>query len=453
MPGFPSRMGGRMCKSKIPSPRLKTRNLLKVSSGMLDCATIEESHLGKRYSLMRFALVLSWAFAILVLISGCAGNTSNRDGATAPDPLNLTPAGPTARSSGPGLANGTSDCSAQGSLRELWERREEQGSAYDFPIGPGDVLRVRVADLMEFEDLSVRVSGDGAIDLPLVGNMEVTGMNEEQVRDAISGRVREFVNHPRVHVFVSQYRSRNVAVMGLVAKPGAYSLTGPSDSILNIIGRAGGMSQFAAQKVIVFPVEANINSPGRNVLTSARIACADEHYGRRNSIEDSQDCRSASFELASNALSPQAQDPLGSNSKNAPIVIDLTKPALAGCLDIPARPGDLVMIPAAGQVGVYGWVQKPGTFDVTPGMTVLGAVTAAGGATFSSNAEILRTDSAGERTFLPLDLSGIEGGREPDLPVEAGDVVLVKGSPLGLVPYALFTLLSRFGSGMYFAAP
>jgi protein involved in polysaccharide export with SLBB domain len=419
---------------------------------MSDCTTIRRFHLGKRrYSLVRFTLVLSWTFAILVLIGGCAADTSSRGGAAAPDPVNPIPAGPTARSLGPGLANGTADCSGQGSLRELWERREEQGGAYDFPIGPGDVLRIRVADLREFEDLSVRVSGDGAIDLPLVGNMGVTGMNEEQVRDAISRRVREFLNHPRVHVFVSQYHSRSVAVMGLVAKPGAYSLTGPSDSILNIIGRAGGMSQFAAQKVVLFPVEANLDNSGRNVLTSARIACADEHYGRHGSIEDSQDCRSAAFELASNALSPQAQDPPGSGSKGAPIVIDLTKPALAGCLDIPARPGDVVLIPAAGQVGVYGWVQKPGTFDVTLGMTVLGAVTAAGGAMFSSNAEILRTGPEGERTFLPLDLSGIESGRERDLPVEAGDVVLVKGSALGLVPYTLSTLLSRFGSGMYFA--
>jgi len=241
--------------------------------------------------------------------------------------------------------------------------------------------------------------------------------------------------------------------MGLVAKPGAYSLTGPSESILDIIGRAGGMSAGAAQKVIFFPAEANRNGHGPDVSSSRKVACADESYSLHNSSEESQRCRSASLELASNTETTSAHEPSDSKAKGAPILVDLTKPALAGCLDIPARPGDVVLVPAAGQVGVYGWVEKPGTFDVTPGMTVLGAVTAAGGAMFSSNADILRTGADGQRSLVPLDLSRIESGRERDLPVEAGDVVLVRASALGLVPYTLSTLLSKFGSGMYFAAP
>jgi protein involved in polysaccharide export with SLBB domain len=131
-----------------------------------------------------------------------------------------------------------------------------------------------------------------------------------------------------------------------------------------------------------------------------------------------------------------------------PIVIDLSIPTMAGCLNLPARPGDIILVPAAGQVGVYGWVSHPGSFDVTAGMTVLGAVTAAGGAMFSPNAELLRTER-GSRTSIPLDLSKIESGKAIDLPIQGGDVVLIKSSAVGAVPYGVYTLLSKFGTGLY----
>ena len=324
-----------------------------------------------------------------------------------------------------------------------------------FQIGPGDVLHVQVADLREFEKLAVRVDGDGKIDLPLIGTLKVAGMNEDQVRQAISDQVSDYVRHPRVHVFVSQYHSRSVAVMGMVAKPGAYSLAGPSDSILDMIGRAGGMKEGAAQRVVFFPIETNGDVSGARALITSDGVCANKPYNRNESFEEPPGCKTTSPHVAASAARNEALDslPLDSRVKGSPIVIDLTKPAFAGCLDVPARPGDVVLVPAAGQVGVYGWVEKPGSFDVAPGMTVLGAVSAAGGATFSSNAEILRTTSDSDRTMIPLDLSSIEHGDERDIPVEAGDLILVRASALGLLPYSLSKLWSKFGSGMYFPPP
>ena len=314
------------------------------------------------------------------------------------------------------------------------------------------MLHIQVADLKEFNQLTVRVDGDGTIDLPLTGNMAVAGMNEDQVRQAISDRVSDYVIHPRVHLFISQYYSRSVAVMGMVAKPGAYPLAGPSDSILDIIGRAGGMREGAAQRVVFFPVETNSNAVSGS--SYRKVACADEPNGQ-DDADESRDCRAPSPSFAASATSGDTLElpKEVSKTKGSTIVIDLTKPALAGCLDIPARPGDVVLIPPAGQVGVYGWVQKPGTYDVTPGMTVLGAVTAAGGAPFSSNAEILRTSSNGQRESVPIDLSRVEKGGQQDIPVEAGDLVLVRASALGVVPYAFSTLVHQFGTGMYFPVP
>jgi protein involved in polysaccharide export with SLBB domain len=397
----------------------------------------------------RCFLFATQLLAIITLVS-CTSNIADSDRVHTPDPAYRL----TATSLEP-IVNSHFDCSAPSPIRTLWEHRTKQGDSYDFPVGPGDVLHIQVADLKEFEQLTVRVDGDGTIDLPLTGNMAVAGMDEDQVRQAISDRLDDYVIHPRVHVFISQYYSRSVAVMGMVAKPGAYPLAGPSDSILDIIGRAGGMREGAAQRVVLFPMETNINAVGADVSSYQKVTCADESKGPDDPFAESRDCRPQSRNFVASATSGDTLELSKevSKTKGSTIVIDLAKPAFAGCLDIPARPGDVVLIPPAGQVGVYGWVQKPGAFDVTPGMTVLGAVTAAGGAPFSSNGEILRTAPDGKRTSVPIDLSRVEKGSQPDIPVEAGDLVLVRASALGAIPYAFSTLVSKFGTGMYFPVP
>jgi protein involved in polysaccharide export with SLBB domain len=134
------------------------------------------------------------------------------------------------------------------------------------------------------------------------------------------------------------------------------------------------------------------------------------------------------------------------------IALDLTKPEDQACLDLPTRPGDVVMVPIAGQVMVQGWVRNQGAFRITPGMTVLGAISAAGGATFSWSAELLRPDSGSEQTIAEFDLTKLAKGEQPDVAVQSGDVVVVEKSVVGALPYALLEIFHRFGTGMYFPA-
>jgi hypothetical protein len=86
-------------------------------------------------------------------------------------------------------------------------------------------------------------------------------------------------------------------------------------------------------------------------------------------------------------------------------------------------------------------------------MTILGAVTAAGGALFSWHAEVMRTDQAGSRVVKRFSITRLENGTETDIPVEAGDVVLVEKSVVGAVPYALKSIFDRFGSGVGMGIP
>jgi protein involved in polysaccharide export with SLBB domain len=135
------------------------------------------------------------------------------------------------------------------------------------------------------------------------------------------------------------------------------------------------------------------------------------------------------------------------------LLIDLNQPDHRKYLQIPARPGDTIVVNQAGEVTIQGWVQTPGAFKITPGLTLLGGVAAAGGELFSSNARILRTGDNGEQTTIWANLSKIRDREEPNVPLQAGDVVIVDRSLLGSGPYLVYTLFSKFNTGMYLPPP
>jgi protein involved in polysaccharide export with SLBB domain len=338
-------------------------------------------------------------------------------------------------------------CQSTGPLTVLWEQRHRENDDFDYPIGPGDILDISAVDLPELNNVKGRVDGQGAIDLPLLGDMHVAGLTEDQVESKITDSAREYQRDPRVHVFIQHYAGRNVQVMGMVAQPGTYSLDSPSETLLSVLGRAGGLkgvgSDRPADRIVLFPAVSK---------SAAASAChaGQDHVTTEDGTTYGSTCDSSSSPGTVMPVSTGNRAPVGPGASVTPIEIDLAKPAMAGCLALPARPGDIVLVPAAGQVGVYGWVARPGSFDVTSGMTVLGAISAAGGSMFSSNAELLRT-VGGERDSTPINLSEAESGRQPDLPVQAGDVILVKSSVVGAVPYAVYTLFSKFGTGLYLA--
>jgi polysaccharide export outer membrane protein len=70
----------------------------------------------------------------------------------------------------------------------------------------------------------VRVSREGTISLPFIGIMQTGGLTEKTLKEAIRSRLeRDYMYNPQVNLFVREYRSRQVAVVGAVEKPGLYS--------------------------------------------------------------------------------------------------------------------------------------------------------------------------------------------------------------------------------------
>jgi polysaccharide biosynthesis/export protein len=328
-----------------------------------------------------------------------------------------------------GVADTGTRCSIPAMI-QLWHRRLDARSK-DYSLGPGDELTVSVPEIDELQNQQVRIAQDGSISLPLIGIVDVGGLDENQARNLISQRLARYMKKPRLELFVEKYRSRGVAVEGAVQKPGVYDLASFADSLADIIAMAGGLAPDAAQRAVLLPI--GFTEYSTPVVSSDRTQITPvEGFG--NEQQASQ------------------EDEVGL-ARRVSIIVPFGRAGDAGCLNMPARPGDIILVPTAGTVTVVGWVQNPGSFAISPGMTVLGAVTAAGGAVYSWHAEVLRTDENGERVVKQFSLSDLESGAQRDIPVEAGDVVLVEKSVIGAVPYALWELFDRFGTGVGMGIP
>jgi len=324
-----------------------------------------------------------------------------------------------------GTMSSAQECNVA-AIKKLWKEREESGIR-DLPIGPGDVVDVTASEIDELQNEKARVSPEGTIDLPLIGTVDAAGLSENELREAIVKRLLVYMKQPRVELYVENYRSRGVDITGAVQKPGAYDMSETGDSMMDLMGLAGGLASGASQQIILFPVTSR--SSARSLGQSPPSAGQVQSASLRPDID-------LNAEQGKNSDSPYS------------IAIDLTAPAGQACLGIPMRPGDVVVVPVAGEVMVQGWVNNPGAFPITPNMTVLSAVSAAGGATFSWHAELIRPGAYGSKTITEYSLSKLEDGEQPDALVRSGDVVLVQKSVVGAVPYAIYSIFTRFGSGL-----
>ena len=342
-------------------------------------------------------------------------------------------------------------------LNELLQSRSRDSissSTSGFTLGPGDVLEISVP-LEELDKREVRVSPQNTITLPLIGEMSVKGMTEEDLTQALRKRLSKYMYDPPVVLFVQHYGSREVAVTGAVEKPGLYTLNSRSDSLMEMISRAGGRTTESASRVIFIPAGSNPNG--------AAFLSASASDGGKGSPFSGEAQKAGHLRPAKvTATRPDLPDPAQASASSAsdvpslnlhPIVIDTNNQKMLEYLDMPARPGDVLIVPASGEVTVDGWVQTPGAYRIVPGMTALSAISAAGGAMFSSSGQVLRTSQDGERSSFPFSISAIRKGEQSDVPVQSGDVVMVDRSAIGAVPYGAYALFSKFGTGMFMPVP
>jgi polysaccharide biosynthesis/export protein len=334
-------------------------------------------------------------------------------------------------------------------LQALWTARSQDAST-DYPIGTGDVLEISVPGVDDFKSRTVRVGSEGNIDLPLLGSVHAAGIPEADLRDKLKTALEKYMYDPQVDLFVKEYKSREVAVVGAVHKPGLVTLSGGGESILDVITQAGGVTPEAADEVVIMPQVSGGALQLQRIAQS--VASTDKEAGRPADVAANQAAHAGN---SANTLTvppvhdAPTLDDLQKSLSNGPAVVIPLKTAMTGSahyMSMPVEPGDIIVVPGGGNVMVTGWVYHPGFFQVGSGLTVLGAVGSAGGAMYaadSAGATLMRSDGNGNKVEIPINLDKIAKGAEPDIPVRANDVIDVPYSDAKIGPYVVYNVLSR----------
>lgn len=203
-------------------------------------------------------------------------------------------------------------------------------------LGSGDSVRITV---FQNPDLTTeaRISERGTISFPLIGEVAIAGLTPEGAAARIADRLTrgKFVIRPQVSLALEQVRSRQVSVLGEVGKPGRYPLDDVSNSLTDVLARAGGISGEGDDTVVVVRTQ-----NGNETRTSVDVP---RMY---RSGDMSQDLR--------------------------------------------LQNGDVVYVKRAPQFYLYGEVQKAGAYRLQPQMTVMQAISVGGGLTLRGTLHGLR---------------------------------------------------------------
>jgi polysaccharide biosynthesis/export protein len=272
-------------------------------------------------------------------------------------------------------------------------RTETNSSA--LVLGPGDEVEVAVYGATDLSG-HTRVSGDGNISIPLIGYIHVAGLTSSEAEGAIEEKLRQgnILNDPQVLVFVKEYTSGGVSVVGEVVKPGAYSTLGPH-RLFDVLQAAGGLTEKAANRAVI------------------------SHRG-----------------------------------SETPNTVELSKdPAQMALSNVEIQPGDTVVVPAAPVVYVLGEVTKPGGYVVGSGggVTVLRIVAAAGGPTRDASiggTKMLRRTPTGLQQ-IPVPLKNIMRAKAADIPLEADDILFIPNSRIKQILNGGALLTSLGTSALY----
>ena len=119
----------------------------------------------------------------------------------------------------------------------------------DYVIGIADELYVNVWKEPEMTR-AVPVRPDGKITVPLVGDIQASGLTTHQLEANLAKQLESYVSSPSVTVTVTGVHSQKFNIVGEVQKPGTYELVGPPSTVLDAIALAGGLKDFAKSKKI-----------------------------------------------------------------------------------------------------------------------------------------------------------------------------------------------------------
>ena len=280
----------------------------------------------------------------------------------------------------------------------------------DYKIGPEDLIEVSVFEVPELSR-AVRVSAGGAVSLPLIGAVPVVGLSPLEVEKKLTGLLRQsYIKDPQVTVFLKEFRSDPVSIVGAVKMPGLYYIQ-TEKSLIEVLAMAQGFS------------DGPTRLPGQEILIT--------HKARTG--QPPVEASLATADSLSSETSAVAADEKTDWAEVVEVPIKKLLESGDPKWNVPIYPGDVVRVVQAGTYYVAGDVNHPGGFPLTDfeHVTTLQALAIAGGTKRSAKmgeALIIRRDASGNRIETKVDLKKIERGQAEDLDIGANDILFVPGS-------------------------
>lgn len=249
-----------------------------------------------------------------------------------------------------------------------WAQAAEPQRDYNYILGAGDVVRVNVYQNQDLT-LEVRISENGAISYPLLGQVRIGGMSVPQAEKAISDGLRNgnFVKQPQVSVMVVQVRGHQASVLGMVTRPGRYPLEQAGMRMSELLAIAGGIAQGGSDQVTLSGMR-----DGRPLRVVIDVPSLFSAAGKTN-------------------------DPVIAN-------------------------GDTIYVDRMPMVFIYGEVQRPGALRLERDMTVIQALATGGGLTQRGTEKGLRIHRRNASGQVEIVQPGMN-----DL-LKDGDVIYLKES-------------------------
>jgi polysaccharide biosynthesis/export protein len=318
-------------------------------------------------------------YAALLLIPSLTNALAQQSSNSLTDPYRQEPIPPSSIS-----ASGSVSAKTAGSQPR---KGNPMGLGPTVHIGPGDDLDISVYGL---SDLSAhaRVGDSGDVSLPLIGNLHLAGLSSDEAQALIEKRLVDghFVNNPHVSVYVREYTTEGISLMGEVNRPGVYSALG-THRLLDLIESGGGLTNKAGTIVTVV----HRDDPQHPIILT----------------------------LSSNA---------GKTAEN----------------NIELLPGDTIVVSKAGIVYVVGEVNRPGGFVMEDNVITASQVLAmAAGPTHMAalnGTQMIRRTPEGLKD-IPLPLKKVLEAKIPDIQLQPDDIIWVPNSKAKAITSTLVTTL------------
>jgi polysaccharide biosynthesis/export protein len=246
-----------------------------------------------------------------------------------------------------------------------------------YRIGARDLLEIKVFGQDKL-NTTARVSEQGKITFPYLGEVPVEGLTSSELeRRLVQLLEKNLYRNPEVSVRILEFQSKQVSVLGAVAKQGFVELVG-RETLLEVITAAGGLMRDAGKEIIVFRKQPDGSSTPLHIV-----------------VDDLM----------------QKGDPRS---------------------NILVEPGDTIMVQVDKAVPIYvsGEVKNPGVLQVMKSSipTLTQAIAQAGGFTDQARkGKVIvtrREEGGGEKKF-EIDVTRIQGGKEKDFPLMENDAIFV----------------------------